>query len=67
MVECDTRGLVPPQVCESRAISSRRHANNGTIVNVSSACCNVLLHKGAITEVILVYAMEYCMEMPIFF
>ena len=27
----------------------------GTVINVSSACCIVILHKGAITEVILVY------------
>ena len=24
-------------------------ANNGTVINVSSACCIVILHKGAIT------------------
>ena len=30
-------------------------ANNGTVINVSSACCIVILHKGAITVVILIY------------
>ena len=29
-----------------------KKANNGTVINVSSDCCIVLLHKGAITEVI---------------
>ena len=29
-------------------------ANNGTVINVSSACI-VILHKSAITEVILTY------------
>ena len=29
-----------------------RFQAEGTIINVSSACCIVILHKGAITEVI---------------
>ena len=42
-------------------------ANNGTVINVSSACCIVISHKGAITEVILIYdlnARDFSMEMP---
>ena len=42
-------GLVPPQVCESRAISTMQKVNNGT---VSSDFCIVVLCKG-ITGVIL--------------
>jgi len=48
-------GLVSPQACGSRAISTIQKANNGTVINVSSDCC-ILIYtcKGAITEVILV-------------
>ena len=47
-------GVVQPQVCESRAISTMQKANNGTAINVSSADCSIVfLHKVAITDVIL--------------
>ena len=38
--------------------------HNGTVI---SDCCIVILHKGAVTEVIIVYdlnAREFSMEMP---
>ena len=33
----------------------QQKANNGTVNNVSTACCIVILHKDVITEVIVVY------------
>ena len=53
----------------------QQKGNNGTVTNVSSDSCNVLLHKGAITEVIDLNAKEFlhgdakfsrkfCMGMP---
>ena len=48
----------------SRDISSMQKVNNGTVIN----CCIVILHKGAITEVILVYelnAREFYSGVPI--
>ena len=42
----------------------QQKGNNGTVVNVSSDCCIILLHKGVITEVIDLNASEFCMGMP---
>ena len=47
-------GLVLPQVCESRAISTMQKANNGTVMFQVIVAC-ILTCKGAITEVILIY------------